>query len=161
MTIAAAIIDAIPASLIPRSSNALRVSSIVFLIELRASVAVVLIVLLIFSTLAVIVLGICRKRVALIDGFATLIADVTFFAGWINEDNKFEVEFAAKLLSADEIKQDRTIEDTDKISIVVTPYILLRNLFGTPLQYLKGNPYIHIEGYLRAEQGSFLPSLAK
>ena len=90
--------------LIPRCSNALRVSSIVFLIELRASLAVVLIIFLIFSTLSAILLGSCCKRVALIDGFATLIADVTFFAGLINEDNKFEVEFAAKLLSGDWIK---------------------------------------------------------
>jgi predicted neutral ceramidase superfamily lipid hydrolase len=142
--------DAISASLIPRSSNAFRVSLIVFLIELRRSLAVALIILLIFSTLAAILLGICCKRVALMDGLVASIADVTFFAGLINDDNKFEVEFAAKLLPVDEIKYDRTIEDADKISIVVKPYMPLRNLFCTPSQYLKGNPYIRIEGYLRA-----------
>lgn len=83
------------------------------------------------------------------DGLVTSIADVTFFAGLINDDNKFEVEFAAKLLPVDEIKYDRTIEDADKISIVVKPYRPLRNLFCTPSQYLKGNLYIRIEGYLR------------
>ena len=34
----------------------------------------------------------------------TSSADVTFFAGLVNEDNKFEVEFAAKLLAVDETK---------------------------------------------------------
>jgi len=38
------------------------------------------------------------------DGLVTSSADVTFFAGLVNEDNKFEVEFAAKLLSVGEIK---------------------------------------------------------
>jgi hypothetical protein len=99
-TIAAATIDPISASLIPRSNNVLRVSLIIFLIELRALVAVVLTVFLIFSTLAAIffstsaakLFGICCKRVALTDGFVTLIADVAFCMGLVNEDNKFEVE---------------------------------------------------------------------
>ena len=82
----------------------MRVSLIVFLIELRTSLAVVLTILLIFSTLAAILLGICCKRVALMDGLVTSSADVTFFAGLVNEDNKFEVEFAAKLLAVDETK---------------------------------------------------------
>jgi hypothetical protein len=68
------------------------VSLIIFFIELRAPLAVVLTIFLIFSTLAAMLLGICCKRVALMDGFVTLRPDVTFVTGLVNEDKKFEVE---------------------------------------------------------------------
>src|SRR5207245_10659358 len=100
ITTAAATIDPISASLIPRSNNALRVSLIIFLTELRALLAVVLTIFLIFSTLAAIffstlaamLLGICCKRVALMDGFVTLRPDVTFVTVLVNGGKKFEVE---------------------------------------------------------------------
>jgi hypothetical protein len=81
-------------------------SLIVFLIELRISFAVVLTIFLIFSTLAAKLFGICCNRVAFMDGFMALSAEVTFFMDpcLINEDKGFEVVFTAKLYSVDGIK---------------------------------------------------------
>jgi hypothetical protein len=81
-------------------------SLIVFLTELRISFAVVLTKFLIFSTLAAILFGICCNRVTFTDGVMALSAEVTFFAGpcLINEDNKLEVLFTAKLYSVDGMK---------------------------------------------------------
>ena len=99
IAIAATTIDPTTASVIPRSNSVLRMSVIVFLIELRISFAVVLTIFLIFSTLAAILFGICCNRVA-------LSAEVTFFMGpcLIDEDNRLELVFTAKLYSVDGMK---------------------------------------------------------
>jgi hypothetical protein len=106
IAIAATTIDPTTASVIPRSNSVLRMSLIVFLIELRISFTVVLTIFLIFSTLAAILFGICCNRVAFIDGIMPLIAEEIFFMGpcLIDEDNRFEVVFTAKLYSVDEMK---------------------------------------------------------
>jgi len=154
VAIAAITMDPISVTLIPKPNNALRVSLIVFLIVLRTSTSVVLTIFLIFSTLVATLFRISCKRVALVDGFVPVNADVIFCIG----TSLFKEDDVARLLCVEVANWDRRIKDHDRISIVLIPCRLLYNLCFASAS-LKHGTLKHAFDYINMLNSGYLDNI--